>query len=448
MAKTKVLICCLIFLFTLPVLAQEEGIRFFKGSWKKALAEAKQSGKLIFVNVYTDWGVPCQKMEREIFPQKQVGDKYNAHFINYRMNAERAEGESIRRYYRLRRFPTYLYINGNGDLVFMANGYNADPQRFLSLADTVLHRHREKEMELYAPATYESRKQDKDFVMDHLIKLRQFGMPDDTISRVNDQYFSLLTPAELKDPAIIAFLLNSVTSVRSAAFEYIISRQSFYTPIVQQFSKMLGNAVVNSFAKALETNDDPLFWETTLASKKVENPSLRYPYSVFMYTNQYYVKTKKVKRVLEKAPFFLDRVCMMTEEEIMRKDRQQFDELMRPYTSGEMDSTQAWNFEGEKEKWRTVYSTYVARALIVTADIFLQETRNKTELRRACRWAEKAVELDKRNYKYYPVLSQLYKKSGMKREAIAAMQSAITLAQEQKAPSFWVAIYKKALQDL
>jgi hypothetical protein len=138
----------------------------------------------------------------------------------------------------------------------------------------------------------------------------------------------------------------------------------------------------------------------------------------------------------------------MKEEEILSKDRQQFEELMYPYVSGEKDSALVWNFALEKNSWRTVYSKYVAHALLITADIYLQNTRNKTDLRKACIWAEKGVELDRRNYKYYPVLSRLYAKAGMKREAIAAMQSAITMAQEQNAAPIVIAIYKRALQEL
>jgi thiol:disulfide interchange protein len=35
-----------------------EGISFFKGSWSELLAAAKQQGKFIFVDVYTDWCPP------------------------------------------------------------------------------------------------------------------------------------------------------------------------------------------------------------------------------------------------------------------------------------------------------------------------------------------------------------------------------------------------------
>lgn len=448
MTRVKIVSCCLFFLLTLPALAQKEGIRFFKGSWKKAQEEAKQSGKLIFVHAYTYWSTPSERVEKEIFPLKELGDKYNEHFINYRVDVDRGTGSSLKEEFLIRRYPTYLFMNGDGDLVYMAQGFSANPKRFLILADTALRRYEEGKVEVFGRATYEKRKQDKVFLVEYLKQLKPLGTRQDSADKVLDQYFSLLKPMELKDAATASFLINSLTTVQSSVFEYLISRQPFYSTIIEEFPKQLGNVILNSFAKAIETNNDPLFWDALVASKKLEKPTLRYPISVFMFTNQYYVRKKQVKRVIERAPVLLDRICLMKEEEIRSKDRQQFEELMYPYVSGEKDSAMVWNFAREKENWRTVYSRYVAHALMVTADIYLQNTRNKTDLQKACIWAEKGVELDNSNYKFYPVLSGLYAKAGMKREAITAMQSAITMAQEQRANPIVIAIYQRALKDL
>jgi thioredoxin-related protein len=448
MTRTKIVSCCLLFLFTLPALAQKEGIRFFKGSWKKAQEEAKQSGKLIFIHARLYFSTASERLVKEVFPLKELGDKYNQHFINYEVDMERGTGRSLQQEFQVTRHPAYLFINGDGDLVYMAYGYTANPKRFLILADTALRRYEEGKVEVFGRATYENRKQDRAFLVEYLKQFKQQGIQSDSASKVLDQYFSLLKPKELKDTAIASFLLNMLSTVRSSVFEHLISQQPFYNTVIEEFPKLLGNVILNSFSKAIDTNDDPLFWDALIASKKLENSTLRYPVSVFMFTNQYYVKKKQVKRVIERAPVFLDRICLMKEEEILSKDRQQFEELMYPYVSGEKDSALVWNFALEKNSWRTVYSKYVAHALLITADIYLQNTRNKTDLRKACIWAEKGVELDRRNYKYYPVLSRLYAKAGMKREAIAAMQSAITMAQEQNAAPIVIAIYKRALQEL
>ena len=49
----------------------ENGIRFFEGSWEQALAEAKSTGKPIFMDCYTSgvclvkcWRQPCSRRKR------------------------------------------------------------------------------------------------------------------------------------------------------------------------------------------------------------------------------------------------------------------------------------------------------------------------------------------------------------------------------------------------
>ncbi|MEO0469894.1 MAG: thioredoxin family protein, partial [Bacteroidota bacterium] len=62
------------------------GIKFFEGSWDDALAKAKKEKKVVFVDAYTDWCGPCKAMARNTFPNDDVGEFFNKHFINYKYN--------------------------------------------------------------------------------------------------------------------------------------------------------------------------------------------------------------------------------------------------------------------------------------------------------------------------------------------------------------------------
>ena len=75
----------------------ENGIRFFEGSWEQALAEAKSTGKPIFMDCYTSWCGPCKQLATEIFPQKIVGDFMNSKFVNVKYDMEKEEGYGIQR---------------------------------------------------------------------------------------------------------------------------------------------------------------------------------------------------------------------------------------------------------------------------------------------------------------------------------------------------------------
>src|ERR671933_1693692 len=115
------LILCL---FSITNKADEPlGIRFFSGSWQEALAEAKSQHKPLYVDFHTSWCPPCRRMAREAFPSPKVGDKYNATFISYQLDAELGEGVDLARQYSVSSYPTSLFITPEGEVVHRAVGY-------------------------------------------------------------------------------------------------------------------------------------------------------------------------------------------------------------------------------------------------------------------------------------------------------------------------------------
>jgi thioredoxin-related protein len=97
--------------------AHAQGIAFNEGSWAEIKAMAKAQNKLIFIDFYTDWCAPCKQMSMNVFPQKEVGDFYNEHFIPYKVNAEKGEGPVLAKQYRVAGYPTLAYINYEGEII-------------------------------------------------------------------------------------------------------------------------------------------------------------------------------------------------------------------------------------------------------------------------------------------------------------------------------------------
>lgn len=67
-------------------------ISFQKISFEEAKKQAKETGKLIFLDGYTSWCAPCKWMEGNVFNQKEVADFYNTNFINTKYDCEVGEG--------------------------------------------------------------------------------------------------------------------------------------------------------------------------------------------------------------------------------------------------------------------------------------------------------------------------------------------------------------------
>jgi thioredoxin-related protein len=112
-------------------------------TWKAIQAKAKKENKIIFVDAFTTWCGPCKLMAKKIFPLEEVGNFYNANFINVKVqldttkndNAEvvrwYADAHDIMVRYNVRVFPTYLFISPDGKLLHRAVG-SSDATTFIA----------------------------------------------------------------------------------------------------------------------------------------------------------------------------------------------------------------------------------------------------------------------------------------------------------------------------
>lgn len=94
-----------------------EGIKFENMSFDEALKKAKKEGKLVFMDGYTSWCGPCKVMSMNVFTQKQVGDFFNVHFVNLKVDMEKGEGVELCKRYEVTGFPTMFVLNPKGDVV-------------------------------------------------------------------------------------------------------------------------------------------------------------------------------------------------------------------------------------------------------------------------------------------------------------------------------------------
>src|SRR5690554_6703878 len=103
------------FVFSLT-LSYGQGIKFESANWESILAKAKQENKLVFVDGMTEWCKPCKWMDANVFPLEDVGRFFNANFICVKMDMEKGEGPELRKRYSINAFPTYLFVDPDGNL--------------------------------------------------------------------------------------------------------------------------------------------------------------------------------------------------------------------------------------------------------------------------------------------------------------------------------------------
>ena len=107
-----------------------------KPDWQrldKALALAKDSGKLIIVNFYTDWCPNCRRMNEKTYRDEGILKQLNKSFISVKLNAESSqpliiEGRTLTEYqvalmFRVGSYPTTWFLTSEGRPLLPVMGY-------------------------------------------------------------------------------------------------------------------------------------------------------------------------------------------------------------------------------------------------------------------------------------------------------------------------------------
>ncbi len=90
-------------------------------SFDEALVRARAEKKLVFVDLYADWCGWCTRMDEDVFTNERVQTALLG-YIPIKVDADRG-GRSVAARYRVSGLPTFLLVNGDGEVVGRFDGY-------------------------------------------------------------------------------------------------------------------------------------------------------------------------------------------------------------------------------------------------------------------------------------------------------------------------------------
>ena len=359
-------------LISISLMAQgSDGIIFKKEDWSSILAQAKAEDKLIFVDAYTTWCGPCKKMDRDVFPQMEVGSFYNAMFINVKMDMEKGQGIKLARDYNVNAFPTFLFIDGEGKIMHRTAGFH-DVNQFIALGNEAVN-----------PAgrlsSFEKQYQDGDRDPDFLKKYTKirYDIADGSHDEIALEY--LKTQKDWATEENQAFLFANIVNANSELFDYLLDNK-------KSFADMYGqNAVMAKIQEVIYASIEDTKDDSSLA---------------------------QIERLFKKA--YPAKAAQMTSRFSMTYYRQAGDR--EKY----MDAATAF------------YKKYKAddqAELNEVAWTFFKITKDKKRLKQAVKFAKKSIKLDN-NYYNNDTMAHLYHSLGKKRKAIKTANKAIALAEK------------------
>ncbi len=378
--------------FTTTAAANEmprQGMQFFEGTWQQLLEAAKKQGKLIFVDVYTDWCPPCKQMDKEIFPLKEVGDTYNSMFLNYRLDAEKGEGVAIAGRYSVKAYPTYLYLNAEGTLLHRAVGFQ--PVAALSA-------HAASAMSANAGSNgtgaleneFKGGKRDPGFLRGYLKRLAELELDN---TAVLNAYVEAVPSAKLASPEELEYLAENISGVRSNALVFLMEHYPSL-PVEQKkrtAARLYAKALYNS-AGAAWKEGRPLELKQVIAYLEMIGPELaaRQREGVNKSKMLYYGMVKDLPKLKETGYRIVGNTMNISLDSIRAEDARMYRQTMKPFLSGEQDSTKVPGFQEEKPYIINQYSRRISSPLYETAAAFAASLdAGDAALADALQWAER-----------------------------------------------------------
>jgi len=103
-------------------------------SLEPVLDKAGKEGKLVFLDIYTTWCLPCKMMEDDVFTHQPTADIINENFISYKVDAEEDNGINLAFIYDIKSYPTLLFLDPDGNVLERKDGA-AYHTEIIALAD-------------------------------------------------------------------------------------------------------------------------------------------------------------------------------------------------------------------------------------------------------------------------------------------------------------------------
>lgn len=202
--------------------AQHQKINFEPLTLSAALKKAKAEHKLVFVDCYTAWCIPCKQMEATVFKTDSVAAFFDSHFVSLQIDMEKGEGPEVLKAYKIGAFPSYLLMDGDGKVLYKFVGGMPAGEFMVHIRKGVKADNEEARM----LARYAAGERRPDLLR-ALILLKLRVMEIEVAKGMNDELMDLLTPAQRALPENwVLFKENRysmyVSNVDSRNFNYLV----------------------------------------------------------------------------------------------------------------------------------------------------------------------------------------------------------------------------------
>ncbi|MBI4946477.1 MAG: thioredoxin family protein [Bacteroidetes bacterium] len=370
-----------------------KGIRFETGTIAEIYTKAKKENKPIFVDVYTTWCGPCKWLAKNVFTNDTVARFYNEKFICYSIDAEKGEGLSFAKEYKISAYPSLLFLDSTGRVLRRAVGGRA-VKEFVALGEKALDP--EQRLTVWQDK-YASGKRDPEFIRPYIDELAEAGMYEEQ-TEIIFWYFYALSEREWITKENFEVINKHCRNSEGQGFQNLLKNR-------EKFHAVVGKEKVDKKIYDVFYGD--------LLRRYVEYKIVDGKYEASINEEKYKAAIDQIKNSgLERA-----------DELIMYANISYFE------------------IKGDMKKYMELKDTYINKYKMndwnhlngAAWDVYENEKiTDKKSLQKALAWIKRSVELESNYYNNDTEAALLYKMKN-KKEAIKAAEKAIELAKKDGA---------------
>lgn len=368
--KESLLPLLFVLVSTAPLQAQKH-LELDQSGYQSVLQRAKKEHKPVFYMLYATWCAHCNKMKNEVFTDTLVINYMNKNFVVAGQDIEKGEGETFKKKYGVKFFPTFVFLDEDGRELYNISGeYKAE--NFVAEAKNALTK--EKQLP-YLEKEFLADISNPDKCLAYLSALNK-GRDRSLLSPIAHKYLSTQTEAQLVSSINWKIIANGVTDIQSREFQYVLQHQKEFEAVasIKRVQRKIENIVSELLSPAYEMRDTLTYEKKRLIAqtiRTVKNDSL-----LFDFDMKIAEKTNNWKKY--KA------ITIASTDKFLSKDARALQDIAFNYWKHIPDIASLKYAIGWAEQSLKINETYDTQVLLAK---LYQKIKNKPE---AIVWATKA----------------------------------------------------------
>lgn len=409
-----------------------QGIAFEHATFEEALAKAKAEDKLVFIDFYTDWCGPCKQMAKFTFTDPTVGDYYNKHFINLKLNAEKG-GRPQAVKYGVHSYPTTIFLDGEGNVVVKQSG-SKSTNAFLKMGRTAIEAQNSGLGIDELKKEYPNRLNDEDFLKVYIKALKE--NKESPIEAI-EAWLKVQTETKESDVDMMEFLMENKNYIicggkaEAVYLENIAEYLDIGTRMERNTLLVMRMTMIKATrAQALRTQNPELMRTFINAYNTLDEKQIAYYYnngaSISLnfdnYELEYAILAKDYVSYKKLATNYLDSIVASKPlAQIRQEDQATYidykENKFRPSLQG--NSNLRYYEAGE-------IATFQTRAIEIEGGNFLKYcAEKKADYKKLHQWLDYGEQLLPDVYRIDNLRGDVYTKQGKIKEAIKYKESAL-----------------------